>query len=371
MAHRTPGEFGTTPAEVFATRQALWELRRERERREEEQLRDSGQGVTAPLEKVPELDRYMFDLQGFLVIKAAVGPEQLRAMNEATDRADAAHVAKPPALSAEEAEAMNMADPHSLVGKERQQGVACDAFEGIGLDPCFDCLIAHPGYIAHVRDFTNGDDTVLINGGGSVVIRWPGQASGAHGTSDIWRAGGEQRLPEPNDGVYTGNGGARTFYCQVVSILLALNDCPPGGGNTAVVVGSHKSNFRHPYMDPEAGHPQLLWRCEEEQPVQGSAASTLAEGGFMDGMPGAVEVPCEAGDALVLCEAATHGSLVRTLPGSRRFVLLRYGPDPKGAWRPPPEIRARLGPEARALVSSESELPEEPIGDEQVPAAKL
>ena len=116
-------------------------------------------------------------------------------------------------------------------------------------------------------------------------------------------------------------------------------------------------------MDPEAGHPQLLWRCEEEQPVQGSPTATLAEGGFMDGMPGAVEVPCDAGDALVLCEAAVHGSLVRTLPGSRRVVLLRYGLAENGAYKPFPEVLARLGPEARALVDSEPELPDEPLGD--------
>ena len=260
MAHRTPGEFGATPAQVFAARQELSERRRERERREEQQVRESGQGVTTPLEAVPELDRCadsssspllasthalktrrradMFDLQGFLVIKGAVGPEQLRAMNEAVDRADAAHVASPPALSPAEAEAM-MSNPHALAGKERQQGVASDAKEGVGFDPCFDCLIAHPGYIAHVKDFTNGDGTVF-SGGGGVVVRWPGQASGAHGTSDIWRAHRERRLPERpglgNDGVYAGeDGGPGRFYCQVVSILLALNDCPLGGGNTAIV----------------------------------------------------------------------------------------------------------------------------------------
>ena len=83
----------------------------------------------------------------------------------------------------------------------------------------------------------------------------------------------------------------------------------------------------------------------------------------MDGMPGAVEVPCDAGDALVLCEAAVHGSLVRTLPGSRRFVLLRYGLAENGAYTPSPEMLARLGPEARALVDSEPELPDEPGSD--------
>ena len=57
MAPRTPGEFGATPAQVFAARQELSEQRRERERREEQLVRESGQGGTTPLEMVPELDR--------------------------------------------------------------------------------------------------------------------------------------------------------------------------------------------------------------------------------------------------------------------------------------------------------------------------
>ena len=52
MAHRTPGEWGATPTQVFAARQKLSE-----QRREEQLVRESGQGVTTPLEKVPELDR--------------------------------------------------------------------------------------------------------------------------------------------------------------------------------------------------------------------------------------------------------------------------------------------------------------------------
>jgi hypothetical protein len=34
------------------------------------------------------------------------------------------------------------------------------------------------------------------------------------------------------------DGGAGSFDGQLVSVLLALNDSPPGGGNTALVPGS-------------------------------------------------------------------------------------------------------------------------------------
>ena len=43
----------------------------------------------------------------------------------------------------------------------------------------------------------------------------------------------------------------------------------------------------------------------------------------MDGVPGAVELPVAAGDALILCEGCVHGSGIRTLPGCRRFIVIR------------------------------------------------
>ena len=44
-------------------------------------------------------------------------------------------------------------------------------------------------------------------------------------------------------------------------------------------------------------------------------------------------------------------------------MLLRYGLAENGAYKPSPEVLARLGPEARALVDSEPELPDEPGSD--------
>ena len=41
-----------------------------------------------------------------------------------------------------------------------------------------------------------------------------------------------------------------------------------------------KSNIRHPYQDPDAGHPQLLWRSEE--PFERRHGKAVKEGGFMD-----------------------------------------------------------------------------------------
>ena len=85
----------------------------------------------------------------------------------------------------------------------------------------------------------------------------------------------------------------------------------------------------------------------------------------MDGVPGAVELPVDAGDALLLVESCVHGSCVRTLPGCRKTILLRYGPDPNTGWKAPAEVLARLSSESRALISSEPAEPVEPQRDKE------
>ena len=78
----------------------------------------------------------------------------------------------------------------------------------------------------------------------------------------------------------------------------------------------------------------------------------------MDGVPGAIELTTQAGDAVLLVESCIHGSTVRQIPGARRMVIIRYGPDPDEAFRAPPELFGRLGPGARALIAPEPAAPE-------------
>ncbi len=233
-------------------------------------------------------DRYMFDLNGcarsqpalllwllcytcssFLtcnvvlsrvdfIIKGAVSPEQLAEYNAQVD-ANNPMPGIALGITPNEAQAM-MNDPHSPELKDLQQGFG-DGIPALGTHPCFDSLIDHPSWISHIRCFTNGMDT-RMTGGGGVSCRWPGQASGIHGGGhnhnqtfgwidpeededtemvlDPGRPGGDQMVPKPKTGLDGEPGGGR-FHCKTVSVLLALNDCPLGGGGTAVIPGSRKS----------------------------------------------------------------------------------------------------------------------------------
>ena len=116
---------------------------------------------------------------------------------------------------------------------------------------CFDRLIDHPSWISHIRDFVAGDDT-RMTGGGGVTCRWPGQASGVHGSTIgaqnstfAWVPNTEDEAAPGSPGKSVGQPGVEPemrggrFNCQTVSVLLALNDCPAGGGGTTVVPGTH------------------------------------------------------------------------------------------------------------------------------------
>ena len=171
-----------------------------------------------------------------------------------------------------------MADPDSFDEQERaavalQGSATASGAEGLGSDPVFDSVIAHPGWITHIKDFVAQERTVFTNGGG-IVLRWPGeqglppaprarspcrdrvsppvpstgQASGMHGGGEERHVGhkaGNHTWHDPleydDEGHYVSgyeDGGAGRFDGQLVSVLLALNDSPMGGGNTALVPGS-------------------------------------------------------------------------------------------------------------------------------------
>ena len=175
-------------------------------------------------------------------------------MNAAIDRQVAAKAMEDDGLTVEEARNM-MADPDSFDEQLRAatalqgSGFASGA-EALGFDPVFDSVIAHPGWITHIKDFVAQENTVYTNGGG-VVLRWPGQASGVHG-------GGEERYvghkpgfgwrdsrEYDETGAYVGEGDGvpGRFESQLCSVLLALNDSPIGGGNTAVVVSAQTDSL--------------------------------------------------------------------------------------------------------------------------------
>ena len=107
-------------------------------------------------------------------------------------------------------------------------------------------------------------------------------------------------------------------------VAYQLTDVNPGDGGLCVVPGSHKGNFPC---------PEALRRGE-------------AYGEFVK------QITCKAGDCIIFTEAVTHGTLPWTADHQRRTALLRFSPGNLAyvphAW--PAEMLALMSPEQRLVM---------------------
>jgi len=236
--------------------------------------------MTTTEKRIPsDLDDFLFDLRGFLLLKSAVEPDLRDALNRAFDGF--------PTL-----------ERGQWWGNSQRRDYTGDT--GFELHNCidqplgepFERLIDHPSWIAYLRRYC-GEEQSYVQG---LFID--------ECIASIRRSGGHH--PVHSGGYHGALRGAfgyknGVFRCGQCNILLALTDIGPGDGPTMVVPGSHKSNFPHPL------------------------AGDYARGDRMDELECAVPVHMQAGDALLFVDGLMHGGSSRTNPGERRIVIYRYG----------------------------------------------
>ncbi len=252
-----------------------------------------------------DLDRYLFDLQGHLILRQAVDPDLLTRLNAAYDGF--------PDL------------PWGGWWGNSQRGDYTDetGFElhnCVEADPAFEELIDHLSWVHHAHHFAGEAGTYVD---GLFLDECIASQRGPGGHHPVHSGGHQAALRN----IFRFEHGV--FRCGQVNILLALRDIGPGDGPTMVVPGSHKSNLPHPL------------------------AGDYAKGDRMDHLPGAVPVHLAAGDALLFVDALMHGAASRTNPGHRRLVILRYGPGwgaTRFGYHYSPELLARLTPARRAIL---------------------
>ncbi|MCB9151972.1 MAG: phytanoyl-CoA dioxygenase family protein [Caldilineaceae bacterium] len=270
--------------------------------------------------KPTELEIFLFDLRGYIVLKNALSAAEVADLNAGLD-------AIPPL---KKGEWYGYVHGHSFGPKD---GLNYQQIYEAGAP--FEKLIDHPAWIEKVKHFVGGEGTFDYNHGPLFIdenfanFRDPGEAIGIH-------SGGHTHTKRTQFHHVNGK-----FHCGQINILMALSNMGPGDGTTMVIPGSHKSNYGHPHL---AGH-------------------TIGEGGSVDGIEGAVEVHMEPGDALLFVDALCHGSGRRTNPGVRRTIVYRYGPswgNFRHGYQASPELVARLTPERRQIVQPQRLLPREP-----------
>jgi ectoine hydroxylase-related dioxygenase (phytanoyl-CoA dioxygenase family) len=260
--------------------------------------------------KPTEMEIYLFDLRGYLILENALTAEEVDELNAGID-------ALLPAESGEWIGYVHSTNFGANDGLNFQQ--IYEAGEP------FEKLIDHPSWFEKIKYFVGGEGSFdwlhgpLFIDENFANLRGPGEAIPLH-------SGAHECVKRTQYMVKNGR-----FMCGQVNILIALTDMMPGDGATMVIPGSHKSNFAHPHF------AQHDWN---------SAPS-------VDGVVGAVEANMKAGDALLFVDAISHGAAKRTNPGQRRNIVYRYGPswgNFRHGYEPSPELLERLTPQRRQIV---------------------
>jgi len=248
------------------------------------------------------LDDFLFDLNGFLILRNAVDQGLLDELNTAFDNF-------PDIANGEWWGNAQRYAPDSNVGEFRLQNP-------VEVGEPFEKLIDHPSWVEYVRHFASDEGsgwTGLFIDECFASIRETGGYAALH-------SGG---YASPTRTQFVVRNGK--FRCGQVNIILALTDVGPGDGATMVIPGSHKANFPYPL----------------------NGAKHMGE------LEGAQPVYLNAGDALLFVDSIIHGSDTRTNEGQRRVTIYRYGPrwgQSRYNYAFSQELLDRLTPERRAIL---------------------
>ena len=217
-----------------------------------------------------ETERYLFDVQGFIVVENALPPAKLKALNQALDRLDpwAPDTWKPEDLLVD-----TIVSPTKLhVGPL------------IHRDPAFLDLIDNPVVIPYLVELIG--EKFRLDHEYAILMKESADQLRLHG-------GGEPYSPI----MYYVYKNGRMFN-GLVAISYALTDVGPGDGGFCCIPGSHKSNVILP---------------DEFKPIEGGASPVI-------------HVPQQAGSAIIFTEALTHGTMPWKRRSERRSLLYKYFP---------------------------------------------
>ena len=248
-----------------------------------------------------EEQRYLFDLTGYLHLEGALPEADLAEARAAAER----YIETPP-------DALPV-DFGSRDGRIFENGYA--------FDKSLERLVFQPSYWPVILEFTSGKPRFVR---GSMLVNQPGgvvDPGSLHCARESY--GWQSTRYECRDG---------RIYCDDFVIFIYLTDVYPGDGGLVVVPGSHKCNFDRPGTIFNGGD------LEDEAP------------------PGTINVTPRAGDAVIISELLTHGTLRWQPTDRKRIVLvLRYAPQYSGGgpWTTD-TLKARLSPETNELMAQAS-----------------
>lgn len=217
-----------------------------------------------------EAEKWLFDLHGYLVLKQAVAPEDVRRMVELSDAWHACDDADLPApLKSYSDPSTKPTTPRSINQVEYVDGV-------------FQRLVLNPEIMRVVLALTHNSPQHL----GCALTRNTRQSDEL-----AFHGGVSGGIHHPANDYQAADG---KVFATFLNAGVSLVDVPPGTGFVCIP-GSHKSHFPRP-----------------------------ADVTITDGPPVVDNVSVQAGDVVLFTEALCHGALQWTQATPRRTVFVRY-----------------------------------------------
>jgi len=230
-------------------------------------------------------ERFLFDLNGYLVVRGALSSDEVAALNGAID----AHAGDAVSRDGTALRNAKRAGAFGAKGARRDLGGML-SWEEDG----FRKLLAHPKLAPYVASLVG--DGYRLDHQPMVLL----QDAGSEGFS---LHGGPMVTDERFNPELQYRCVAGRPWNSLVAMAAHLVDAPAGAGGFCVVRGSHKLNFALP---PEC--------------AAGLDADFARE--YVS------QVETRAGDVVIFSEATIHGALPWTMPYERRLALYRFsGPN--------------------------------------------
>ncbi|MCX6046426.1 MAG: phytanoyl-CoA dioxygenase family protein [Chloroflexi bacterium] len=220
-------------------------------------------------------EKFLYDLQGFLLVKDFLTAEEVKALNDAFDANWDKRIDDPNSHAA-----------GKLVGDHpRGHFSGMLAWEKPWHQP-FRNLLAHPKLIPYLN---------TMFGRGWKMDHSPFMLTSTAGAEGLRLHGSTSHLFDGSQYYTYANGQMR---CGMIVCQFQLGDVNTGDGGLCVIPGSHKANF---------ACPEEILIYEQNQEI-------------------VYNIPCKAGDMVIFNEATIHGTLPWTAKHERRSLLYRYSP---------------------------------------------
>ena len=216
-----------------------------------------------------DAERYLFDLQGYLLIEDVLKPDELADLNSVLDEYDLWN------------------EPSGQDGffdfwRNGDCQIAAGPLHRFARP--FRNLVGHSRIVPYLADLLGNQ--FRYDHGQAMLMRTGGGPFHLHGGAVPWEPGMRFQVADGQ------------FHCELLVVQYALCDVGAEDGGLCVVPGSHKSNFA----------------CPE------SFAAFEKTGPWLK------HIPQQAGSVVIFTEALAHGTLPWTADHERRALFYRYTP---------------------------------------------